>query len=441
VKSILSEFDTSLGLISYGVGDISFCGEGGIEDNGGTITVAEGEGGGRVLGVDFALVRDIHLADSDYTGPALDLIVEISSATGASVPNNIGFSGLGAANWININEDSVFDYQYTFVESGTVQPVHLDSLSVGITDLDARSGGLAEEQVRLFGSDEVTFLSESEGGLLAATYDGEGIRIDPSRSANQWLVNHVVVDYENVSSFTIEYDLTESLGNAWHPGGWNLVGGDQIDFSGLATDNQAPTDNDFNGDGDRDIVWRNTESGCNTVWEMDGTNRTDVVDLDSVTNLNWNLAGTGDLTGDGQDDLLWRNTESGRNMVWEMNGTERVGITELDAVSNLDWNLVGAGDLTGDGQEDLLWRNTANGRNVVWEMNGTERVGITELDAVSNLDWNLVGAGDLTGDGQEDLLWRNTANGRNVVWEMNGTERVGITELDAVTNLDWSAIA
>ena len=82
----------------------------------------------------------------------------------------------------------------------------------------------------------------------------------------------------------------------------------------------GPTFNDFNGDGQTDILWQNTSSGDRVIWFMLGTNYASSGDL-GVVPLAWQIAGTGDFNGDGKADIVWQNTATGERYVWLMNGT------------------------------------------------------------------------------------------------------------------------
>jgi serralysin len=138
---------------------------------------------------------------------------------------------------------------------------------------------------------------------------------------------------------------------------------------------------DFDGDHRADILWRNT-SGELAEWQMNGSVITSSTDLTLngvaiAPDASWSIAGIGDFNGDGNADILWRNTD-GTVAVWLMNGS---AINSSDAVTfngmalSLDatWHLVETGDFNGDGQADVLWRND-DGTLAQWQMNGSQIV-------------------------------------------------------------------
>jgi hypothetical protein len=48
-----------------------------------------------------------------------------------------------------------------------------------------------------------------------------------------------------------------------------------------------------------------------------------------------------DFDGDGKTDVLWRNTATGANAVWYMDGVTLMGIADLPALPNTDFAIVG----------------------------------------------------------------------------------------------------
>jgi hypothetical protein len=156
---------------------------------------------------------------------------------------------------------------------------------------------------------------------------------------------------------------------------------------------------DFNGDGKPDILWRNTSTGQNYVWYMRGVNgatRASGSWIEIVADLSWTIVGAGDFNSEGKPDILWRNTATGQNYVWYMNGANgatRASGAWIETVADLNWKIVGTGDFNSDGKRDILWRNTATGGNYVWYMsgaNGATRASGAWIETVADLNWEIV---------------------------------------------------
>jgi uncharacterized repeat protein (TIGR03803 family) len=194
---------------------------------------------------------------------------------------------------------------------------------------------------------------------------------------------------------------------------------------------------DFNGDGRPDIIWRNSVTGENGVWYMNGGTQLGAEYMPSVTDLNWQIAGAADFSGDGRPDILWRNTATGENYIWYMNGVERIGGVAPPSITDVKWQIVGTGDFSGDGKPDILWHNAVTGENSIWYMDGGTRIGGDTPPMVTELSWQIVGVGDFNGDGKIDILWRNSVSGENGVWYMNGGTRLGAEYLLTVADLNW----
>ena len=147
---------------------------------------------------------------------------------------------------------------------------------------------------------------------------------------------------------------------------------------------------DFNGDGKADILWRNSTTGANTIWLMNGAVISSGATFATVVDPNWGIAGLGDFNGDGKSDILWRNRSTGENTIWLMNGAAISSAAMFATVTDLNWSVAGTVDFDGDGKSDILWRNGATGDNSIWLMNGATTLTGSSIGAVQGSAWSIV---------------------------------------------------
>jgi chitodextrinase len=195
---------------------------------------------------------------------------------------------------------------------------------------------------------------------------------------------------------------------------------------------------DFNGDRKSDIVWRNSATGENAVWLMNGAALSAGVSVNALSDLNWSIAGVGDFNGDAKSDILWRNRATGANAIWLMNGTALLGGAVFATVADPNWSIAGVGDFNADGKSDVLWHNRATGENAIWLMNGVTISSAATFTAGADLNWSVAGVGDMDGDGKSDIVWRNGATGENAISLMNGTTLSAVVSINALSDLNWS---
>ena len=173
-----------------------------------------------------------------------------------------------------------------------------------------------------------------------------------------------------------------------------------------------PANNDFNGDGISDILWRN-DDGRVTDWLGTSTGglSDNLANLLRNVSADWHVAGTADFNGDGRVDILWRN-DDGRVTDWlgNANGSFSDNVSNILRPVDTGWQIAGTGDFNGDGHGDILWRSS-DGWYTDWL--GTAAGGFSDNlgSFLRNADpsWQVAGTGDFNGDGITDILWRNSS--------------------------------
>ena len=108
----------------------------------------------------------------------------------------------------------------------------------------------------------------------------------------------------------------------------------------------------------------------------------------TVTDQNWTIVGTGDFNDDGKPDIILRNTSSGQDVVWYMNGATLTSWANLPAVADQTWAIVGTGDFNEDGKPDIVWRNTSTGAEcgLVHERGKHDELGCSSFEYRSDLE-------------------------------------------------------
>lgn len=204
-----------------------------------------------------------------------------------------------------------------------------------------------------------------------------------------------------------------------------------VDVNGGVNIQLAPASaqNDVNGDGKSDILWRH-DNGTVTSWLASG-NGFAGYGVSALVSLDWRIEAADDFNGDGRSDILWRN-DNGTVSSWLSHGDEVTG-GEFAVPTGADWHIQATGDFNGDGMSDILWRND-DGTVTDWLSNGAGFVSGPFTGKVSN-DWHIERTGDFNGDGRADILWRND-NGTVTNWLSNGSGFASST-IAVPTAMDW----
>ena len=202
---------------------------------------------------------------------------------------------------------------------------------------------------------------------------------------------------------------------------------------------------DFNHDGKADLLWHHRTQGLLAAWMMNGTQQLAGTALspDRVTDTNWKPMAMGDFDGDGQRDILWQHETERWLSVWLMNGlTLKDGhLLTPDRVASTEWRMAGTGDFNGDHKTDIVWHNQVTGHVSVMLMNGSTLIDGVWLtpDQMPDTNWKVAAVTDVNADGKPDLIWQHLTNGSLVAWVMNGLTRTATISLTPgfTADLNW----
>jgi hypothetical protein len=217
------------------------------------------------------------------------------------------------------------------------------------------------------------------GTKLSFIVDGDPDRVDftgEQATVTDWTFLGFI---DTVPFSSLEIVRTDEIGNEtnWF---WS------DDFN-IAT-RPASVADDFDGDGKSDILWRNSSTGQNWLYEMNGATIANSAGVNTVP-IAWEIVGDGDYNGDGKSDILWRNSSTGQNWLYEMNGATIANSAGVNTVP-IAWEIVGDGDYNGDGNADILWRHSSTGQNWLYEMNGATIANSAGVNTISDTNWKII---------------------------------------------------
>ena len=189
--------------------------------------------------------------------------------------------------------------------------------------------------------------------------------VDLRTVASQSLTIGGVADFNNDGDIDILWHNSKNGKNIV----WTLDG--TIEDTTLTLPSQAGSSwyvggvADMDQDGAADIIWRHADAGFNKVWLMNPFDATlkQSVSLLTLGNSDWIIGGVADYNNDRSYDLFFRNSRTGREQVWQMDGTTRQSINRsMPNLRNTDWQLPGRASELAATQKALAKAQRINSR-------------------------------------------------------------------------------
>ncbi|WP_437683970.1 FG-GAP repeat domain-containing protein [Sorangium sp. So ce131] len=131
---------------------------------------------------------------------------------------------------------------------------------------------------------------------------------------------------------------------------------------------------DLDGDGMSDVVWNDAERNLMSVWLMEGAQpRARGPLIPGPPGEGWIALRANDFNFDGNADVLWTNEEEGLMAVWLMSGTALLAPGPiLRGPDGEGWSAHAAGDVNFDGMVDVVWQRDGASEMAVWLMEGSQ---------------------------------------------------------------------
>src|SRR4029453_16514409 len=145
------------------------------------------------------------------------------------------------------------------------------------------------------------------------------------------------------------------------------------------------------------LFWRNSDTGAVASWHMDGNLQTagKAVGPGGISDLNWQIVGTGDFNADGYTDLVWHHSTEGWISVWLLVGETLIDARALtpNRVPDTNWRVQAVGAMNRDGKPDIIWQHRTLGKISVWIMNGTSVMEgkLLTPDTIGDGRWKIIG--------------------------------------------------
>ncbi|MBB4749879.1 FG-GAP repeat domain-containing protein [Actinoplanes lobatus] len=259
-------------------------------------------------------------------------------------------------------------------------------------------------------------------------WGSEAQRLDPVWATNAFL-DKMLREYPDDSWKTAQIGAVcqevqqSQYGSKYQP----QAGDAQIIVDALWNGSAAPGNHDFDGDGDADLFTRNASTKALWLYKGAGNGSFEFGEQKEVW-VGWGgydiVVAPGDFDGDGDPDLIARNSTTKALWLYKGDGNGSFEFGEQKEIW-AGWGgydmIIAPGDFDGDGDPDLIARNSTT--KAIWLYKGDGK-GSFEFGEQKELwaGWGgydmIIAPGDFDGDGDPDLIARNATT--KAIWLYKG---------------------
>src|SRR6187402_2512439 len=176
------------------------------------------------------------------------------------------------------------------------------------------------------------------------------------------------LNFDGSNDFVLHYPNCARGESVWLMSGLLPDSQPTIDWPVIGSNWRLIGSGDFNSDLRPDLVW--SSGNLVRLWYMNGLARLSTADVTLGTNFVAKAVGA---MYSGANCVLARHTTTGENRAYCLKGSTITNTFNLTTVSDLNWDIVGTGYYHSGplDNKDILWQNKSTGQGKLWYMNSS----------------------------------------------------------------------